>query len=361
MRYRSLLPAALGLAAFWLTACGTEPTTGPTLGEPRPTVPELAVTSNSWITRANMPTNRTNLAAVTLKNSAGQSIVYAIGGEYRRYPKTTVTAYNVTTNTWTFRRPLPQPLAGTNGAGVINGKIYISGGYSGYDGKSRTRALYMYDPATNSWTRKHDIPTVSGWSTFYPAGNGVTGVINGKLYVASGCFTYEPSLGRYIEDCTPLFFRYNPVTNSWVRLRSPFSGPEWADFPTVGPLMGGVIGGKFYVMGQSPYDDPGDAHFQVYDPSTNQWTTRTSLRLPRPGAATAVLGGKLFLMGGKRSDIGTVAITLAYDPATNAWTTRAPMPSPRAGIVGSTVQLNGQSRIEVVGGDAPGNNIQYIP
>jgi N-acetylneuraminic acid mutarotase len=198
-------------------------------------------------------------------------------------------------------------------------------------------------------------------------GNGVTGVINGKLYVASGCFvarTYYP-YGYREADCTPLFFRYNPVTNSWVRLESPFGGPDMGTFPTVGPFAGGVIGGKFYVMGNSL--STLDIFFEVYDPRTNQWTPRNSQTvgvvggLPGWGSGTAVLGGKLFLMGGFGSEIGMVATTLAYDPATDAWTTRAPMPSARSGIAGSTVQLNGQSRIEVVGGIAPGNNIQYIP
>ena len=44
-------------------------------------------------------------------------------------PLAKVTAYNVATNTWTDRRPLPVPLAWSNGAGVINGKIYVSGGF----------------------------------------------------------------------------------------------------------------------------------------------------------------------------------------------------------------------------------------
>jgi hypothetical protein len=36
------------------------------------------------------------------------------------------------------------------------------------------------------------------------------------------------------------------------------------------------------------------------------------------------------------------------------WTRRAPMPSPRADIAASQVRLNGQARIEVVGGSVPG-------
>jgi hypothetical protein len=37
------------------------------------------------------------------------------------------------------------------------------------------------------------------------------------------------------------------------------------------------------------------------------------------------------------------------------------MPSPRADIAASQVRLNGQARIEVVGGSVPGNNLQYVP
>jgi hypothetical protein len=129
--------------------------------------------------------------------------------------------------------------------------------------------------------------------------------------------------------------------------------------------VGGVIGGKFYMMGFSPYTRD-DVHFSVYDPSTNQWTPKTPLGLSRPGAASTVLGGKLYVIGGMRYNaqtdaMDTLDITTVYDPATDAWTRRAPLPSPRIRTAATKVFLNGQPRIEVVGGVAPGNNIQYIP
>ena len=56
MRSRSLVLGILALAAFGLTACTEETTTEPSrTAEPAPTAPELAVASNSWITRAKMP------------------------------------------------------------------------------------------------------------------------------------------------------------------------------------------------------------------------------------------------------------------------------------------------------------------
>ena len=184
----------------------------------------------------------------------------------------------------------------------------------------------------------------------------MTGVIKGKLYVVSGCFMAEPPWG-YFEECNPLFFRYNPVTDRWVTLPPPFT-------EAIGPIIGGVIGGKFYVMAGSPYTH--DARFVVYDPVTNQWTTRTPLGLSRPGAASAVLDGKLYVMGGSRYNAKTetwetLDITIVYDPATDAWTRRASLPGPRTDLTASRVYLNGQPRIELVGGIAPGNNLQYVP
>jgi N-acetylneuraminic acid mutarotase len=309
-----------------------------------------------------MPTNRTQLASATVTNGAGQSVVYAIGGlNANGGPITNVTAYNVATNAWTSRQWLPRPLAATNGAGVINGKIYVTGGYSDYDQLHWSLQLYVYDPTTNTWTLKREMPTVTDQYGVrqYPAGYGVTGVIGGKLYVVSGSFVADPPHGVF-ESYGSLFLRYNPGTDQWVRLPDPFIEP------TLRPSIGGVIDGKFYVMAQLA-DDPGhQARFAVYDPATNKWTTRTPLGLSRPGAASAVLDGKLYVMGGQRYNAAhdkwdTLAITVVYDPATNRWTPQASLPSPRTDISATKVFLAGQPRIEVVGGLFADNNVQYVP
>jgi N-acetylneuraminic acid mutarotase len=349
VRYHALLPAALALSTLWLAACGNDTPTEP---------PEMAL-AGSWITMANMPASRTDLAAATVTNAAGQSIVYAIGGfNSWQLSLSKVTAYNVATNTWTFRRPLPTGLGYTNGAGVVNGKIYVSGGNISWN--STSRALYMYDPATNTWTRKRDMPNVpSVYGDNLSAGvGGVTGVINGKLYVVTSCIVGLPGEG-YFEGCSehpaPLFFRYNPVTDRWATLAPPLPAAQ-------SPYAGGVIGGKFYVM--TGWAE--DSRLSVYDPATNQWTPKNALGLGRPGAATAVLGGKLYVIGGRRYNAAldiyeTLDKTIVYDPATDRWTPVASLPIPRTGLAAISVLLNGKPRIELVGGTVPGNNLQYIP
>ena len=322
-----LVPTLLWLA---LVSCGENTTQPETIG-PR-TRPELAVAPNSWITLADMPTGRFGPATGVVTSAAGQSTLYAIGGTTATGGSLSkVQAYNVATNKWSTKAPLPKPLYWTNGVGVINGKLYISGGVA--SSRNYRAELYMYDPATNVWTQKHDMPN----TTF----RGVTGVIDGNLYVLTGCDQ---------EDCAAFepvaFYRYDPGADQWTSLPIP------TDNHTLG--AGGVIGKKLYVAGGF------SSQLDVYDPLTNVWTTKAPMPSARSQAGGTALNAKLYVIGGVRGNMLTRA-TSVYDPATNTWSNKAPLPSARFGMAASRVVLNGQARIEVVGGARPGNNLAYVP
>jgi N-acetylneuraminic acid mutarotase len=333
----------LGLGVLALAACGSDETTGP---PSTPTVAgaELAVAHNTWLTRRDMPFERWDLAVADVPNAAGQSVLYAIGGRTATNSALgRVQAYNVATNTWTWKASLPTPLSATNGAGVANGKIYVSGGLFtvngwGYQGAgSRT---YMYDPTKNVWTEKARTPAMGAW--------GVTGAIGGKLYVLTTCIE-EPFEGAFYYDvCDPSkFFRYNPATNLWATLPRPHGTYT----------MGSVLGEKLFVTdGQM---------VEVYDPATNKWTAKTSGGERRIDGAATAQGALLYLFGGRQftSALGwqPVRTVKVYHPTTNTWTTAAPLPSARYDIAAARVFLDGRPRIEVLGGSLPGNNLQYIP
>ena len=328
-----LIPA---LVLLVLTSCSDSTTETETEEGTRPTS-ALAVASNTWITRADIPSiERWALATAAVTNGAGQSILYVMGGRTAAGGSLSkVQAYHVATNSWSYKASLPVPLYWSNGAGVINGKIYISGGLTDY--KSYSAALYMYDPANNRWTRKHDMPN----TTF----RGVTGVINGKLYVLTGCDQ---------EDCDSYqpraFYCYNPLTDRWASLPPPTS--------QVAGRMGGVLGKKLYVTG-------GGNQLDMYDPATNQWTAQAPMPQQHSRGAAAALAGKLYVLGGYQEELdGTIKSILTasvYDPLTNTWTAQAPMPTAHSDFAASRVVFKGQPRIEVVGGSRPGNNLQYVP
>jgi N-acetylneuraminic acid mutarotase len=340
---------ALTLAALTLAGCSdqlTEPRSPIADAVPTTEAPDLAATTtaNTWLTKADMPdTPRDQLALAAVPNSAGQSIVYAIGGHVISSGRTgRVQAYNVTTNTWASKQRWPVAAWNTNGTGVINGKIYISGGVVG--DKSFSAQLYMYDPATNVWTRKSDMPDAT-WG-------GMTGVINNQLYVLT-CGQAEEDC--YLDSRGLELYRYNPATDQWAFLG--FTPPQ------VGHPFGGVIGGKLYFTGAN---SDNTARLTMYDPVTNQYTPKTPLSKPRTnGSAFATASAKLYIFGGiERQPDGTallVQTTRIYNPATDSWSVGAKTPTLRFRATATRVFLNGKPRIEVVGGDKPGNNLQYQP
>jgi N-acetylneuraminic acid mutarotase len=343
MMHSSSRAAALVLSSVMVAACNdtTAPTDAADLEGPGPS---LALAANSWTTRRDMPsTERYALATATVTNS-GRSVVYAIGGRTATGGSLSkVQAYHVSTNSWTYPAELPVTLFETNGAGVINGKIYVSGGRITSSDHDGLPFLYMYNPATNRWTRKQDLP--------YGTWGGVTGVYGGKLYVLTNCGAEYPGCANNDD---PHLFRYDPAANTWTELPPPPTPHQYG--------MGGFIGGKFYVTGGQQEIS---RQLDVYDPATNSWSTRAPLPTRRWRAAGTALQAKLYVVGGTQlNSDGTasaVRTTSVYDPSTNSWTTKAQLPTARTDVAASVVWLNGQQRLEVVGGARPGNNVQYTP
>jgi N-acetylneuraminic acid mutarotase len=125
-------------------------------GQPRDNVvgtnEEYDPASNTWKTRAAMPTARNHFLTAAI----GEKI-YAIGGRLgstfiTRSSNTEVTEeYDVAQDLWRTRAPMPTARSGVAG-GVYNGKIYVAGGEFQNDKiMAAFRAFEAYDPATNTW------------------------------------------------------------------------------------------------------------------------------------------------------------------------------------------------------------------
>jgi N-acetylneuraminic acid mutarotase len=335
--------------SFLLVSC--RESAGPTAPDALADLPSLAIGSNTWTTKAPMPTPRTHHAAGVTSNASGQQLLYAIGGfDPGSGSVPVVEAYNIATNTWSTRAPLPVALTHMNGVGNIGGKLYLSGGAldAGTAGSHLQRSLYLYNPATNTWSRKADMPKRTA--------QGITGVIGGKLYVLSGT----------CEDCAvthpPRLFRYDPLTDRWDATlpSAPFAHVSGA---------GGVINGKFYVAGGRGRDQRDSRKLDVYDPATNRWTSLAPMPTARSGVAAAVLGGRLYVIGNGNVEPGEHQNQVeAYNPATNTWTTKAPLPGiGRGALAAGRVFLEGRPYILAVGGtdvegSGPGDvNQAYTP
>ena len=149
---------ALGLGSLSLCGC-QEDSTGPT-PERRAVVADVA--EGSRLRRADYPINVYDAASASITDPATlRSILYLIGGKPKTFGGTgnasdAVKAYDVSANTWRPRAPYPVRVRATNGAVEINGKIYVSGGFTRRWDEQRgvwqletLRSLYVYDPATD--------------------------------------------------------------------------------------------------------------------------------------------------------------------------------------------------------------------
>ena len=68
--------------------------------------------------------------------------------------------------------------AAANGASLLNGRLYVSGGRTP---SGPTKTLYAYNPSTNTWTKRANMPMASAC--------GAQGVIGGpalRVYAGAG-------------------------------------------------------------------------------------------------------------------------------------------------------------------------------
>jgi N-acetylneuraminic acid mutarotase len=299
------------LGSLALTACAedrtpTQPESGVEAASPAALAAALA--PNTWTLKAAPPNGLfvNQLSAGVVPDASGQSIVYLLGGrDDRGGSGANIATYKIGTNTWTVKGSEPRVYVfNSNGVGKIGNTLYISGGEMFDEGGRRIVGTFSaYDPATNTLTAKPIPPRLTA--------GGVTGVIDGKLYVLPGvCSTDFLDNPYYCQsESIRTLWRYSPTTNFWSWKRP---APHYH-----ANGGGGVINGKFYVAGGD-----GVAALDRYDPATDTWTTLAPL--PKAGTARgAALQGKLYVVVETGTYPTIVRRAYAYDPATNKWTSKA--------------------------------------
>jgi non-specific serine/threonine protein kinase len=193
-------------------------------------------------------------------------------------------------------------------AGLIDGRIYVPGGWS--NGYGQSTALEMYDPATDTWTGLAELP--------FHVNHHATAVYNSTLYV-------------FGPEATPL--RYNPATDAWEEL-APMPEERWAG-------AAAVLGDYIYFLGGSG----SSSDLLRYDPAADSWTRLAPLLQAREHTQAVALDGQLYALGG-RWDRGLNSVE-RYDPATDTWTRVPSMNQPRSGF-GAAVW---DGKVVVAGGE----------
>ncbi|MEA4973582.1 MAG: kelch repeat-containing protein [Candidatus Metalachnospira sp.] len=269
--------------------------------------------TNAWSTLASMPIALLDY----LQTEAIDGKIYAIGGwGTDDIPVTSTEVYDPATDAWTVLAPMSVNLADDFQTEVINGKIYAIGNI--HDGTC-TLSTEVYDPSTDTWTILASIPT--NCKAFQ------TEVIDGKIYVLGG---YSGTWFGRNSDIKSLSSAevYDPSTDTWTTLAS--MSTTRCCFQTE------VIDSKIYAIGGwnvSVGDSKGKSlsSAEVYNPSTDTWTTLASMSADRQLFQTELIDDKIYAFGGHGCNgyNDMLSSTEVYDPSTDTWTTLASMSKSR--------------------------------
>lgn len=256
---------------------------------------------------------------------------YLLGGRSIR----PVSIYDTQTGSWTEGAKPPiemhhfQPV-------VYDDKIYcISAMTGGWPNETPTTHVYIYDPATDAWSKGHEIPEARR--------RGSTGNVlyNGKIYVACGI------KNGHIGDHKTWMDVYDPKTGTWEVLTD---APRARDHFQVVLVGGKIVAPAGRNTGIEPDQPFGGtiAEVDVYDIASNTWETLpNNIPTKRAGNAAIYFGDEVVVVGGESTTQEKAhAEVEALNLKTNKWRT---LPSLIEGRHGSGL-LNYQDEIYIASG-----------
>ncbi|MBN1350875.1 hypothetical protein JXJ21_15760 [candidate division KSB1 bacterium] len=281
-----------------------------------PTEPEIdpvpEPTEDFWKLKSDMPTAKYPVA-VTVNDK-----IYLMGGVSNTKGSiiyTTVDEYDPATETWTAKAEMPRQ-RWCFAACALDGKIHVAGGKKeGGEEHVDSSAIDwhdVFDPQANTWETKASME--------FPRMLLSLCALNGKLYAIGGVYNYH-SLDIAVYAAVE---EYDPATDTWTRK---------ADLKTKRYSQEAqVAGGKIFVIGGNNVNTKGgtdvESTVEVYDSATDSWTAAPDIPTYRDAYRSGVIDGKIYVVGGYVPWSGTTAaikMNEMFDPATNTWTEKADM------------------------------------
>ncbi|XP_066133375.1 kelch-like protein 33 isoform X1 [Saccopteryx bilineata] len=190
-------------------------------------------------------------------------LLYALGGRANGVALNSVETYNPQLNVWRPAPVLPAPRF-AHAAAILEGRLYMSGGYNGTDGF--LASLLHYDP-------KLEKPGTFLSPMRVPRAGHVMAALGGRLYVAGG-------LGETGDLLS--FEAYELKTDSWTYL-APLPSPH------VG-AAGAVLQGEFLVLGGYSHLTYALSHLiHSYCPGLGRWLCLGTLPRPRAEMPACIL------------------------------------------------------------------------
>jgi len=252
-----------------------------------------AGTVGSWAKAPPLGESRAAHAVVATADA-----IYALGGSGPG--SATVERFDGTA--WQVETTLPEGALNAPAAVVLDGKLYVIGGFSGTTNLP-VADVYVYDLATKQWSEAAPLPA--------PRGGHAAVVLGGKIHVLGGGNSVSTIADHSV---------YDPATDSWSAA-APLPRAE-------GSPAGVAFGGKLYAIGgRSGFSDYGAVY--VYDPQRDSWSTAPAIP-PRGTAGAVVYRSAVYLFGGESQPRHAVlGQVYRLRRGTKAWEKVSALPTPR--------------------------------
>lgn len=278
-----------------------------------------AAAQAGWSVVGEMPIERGQTVAVA---EAGK--IYLMTGSAPGQAATgMLQVFDPAAGTWRDLATMPD-IASHAGAAVVDGSIYVVGGFVANVHAGAMGRVFRYDIAADTWQARAPLSV--------PRGSPGVVTLGGRIHAIGG------------RDDTGLLGAhevYDPATDTWT---------DAAPLPLPRDHLGvAVAGGRIHVFGgRTGGGTQNTGRHDIYDPATNTWSEAPPMPTPRSGGAAFELSGLLVFAGGEcrpTQPPSTFAEVEAWDPAAQAWISLPSFPQGRhaiaAAAVGSTAYVIG--------------------
>ncbi|MFJ9906243.1 carboxypeptidase regulatory-like domain-containing protein [Streptomyces sp. NPDC101152] len=247
--------------------------------------------TSGWTSVTDYPTPVMDNAVATGPDGR----VYSVGGTDGTSVLSGGYVYDPLTAAWTAIPGGPATPREAAQAAFLNGKLYITGGWTADGGTVPTTEVY--DPQHHTWSTA--APAPAGYAAAASA------TLDGKWYLVGGCGT------GYCTGSTAVRV-YDPATDTWAAATPYPEAVSW--------LGCGTVSDTLYCAGGTTSIE-GTRHGYAYDPATAAWTPITDLPTDLWASASATADGRFLLSGGVSDLLGAITSAgYAYDPAARTWT-----------------------------------------